>query len=88
MKAIIYTKNYCSFCKKAKDLLNDKNIPYEEYIIDVFGKGKRILNENQHWATSGELLEKRPSSRTVPQIWLDDKYIGGFTELRDLLDTE
>lgn len=69
MKAIIWSKTSCGFCIMAKQLLEEKNIPYEE------------RNLNKEW-TKEQLLESVPDAKTVPQIFLDDKYIGGFTELK------
>ena len=69
MKAIVWSKYNCPFCDQAKALLKSKNIPFEERKI---GDGY----------TKEELLEAVPNARTVPQIFLDDQLIGGFTELR------
>ena len=69
MKAIVWSKNQCPFCDQAKNLLKMKGIEYEE------------RNINNGW-TKEQLLEAVPTARTVPQIFLDDKLIGGFTELR------
>jgi len=73
MKAIVWSKYHCSFCDQAKKLLNAKGIEFEERKI---GDGY----------TKEELLEAVPNARTVPQIFLDDKLIGGFTELKEYLD--
>ncbi len=73
MKAIIWSKYHCSFCDQAKKLLNAKGIEFEERKI---GDGY----------TKEELLEAVPNARTVPQIFLDNKLIGGFTELKEYLD--
>ena len=70
MKAIVWTKTPCPFCVQAKSLLELKGIEYEE------------RNINNGW-TREQLLEAVPDARTVPQIFLDDKLIGGFTELRN-----
>ena len=72
MKAIVWSKDQCSFCVQAKNLLNSKNIEFEE------------RNIQQDW-TREQLLEAVPNARTVPQIFIDDKLIGGFTELRQHL---
>ena len=72
MKAIVWSKDQCSFCVQAKNLLNSKNIEFEE----------RNINHNY---TREQLLEAVPNARTVPQIFIDDKLIGGFTELRQHL---
>lgn len=69
MKAIVWSKHHCPFCDQAKALLTQKGIEFEERKI---GEGY----------TKEQLLEAVPTARTVPQIFLDDKLIGGFTELR------
>jgi glutaredoxin len=69
MKAIIWYMYHCPFCDQAKALLTQKGIPFEEKKI---GDGY----------TKEELLEAVPTARTVPQIFLDDELIGGFTELK------
>jgi glutaredoxin len=74
MQAIIWSTSTCSFCKQAKDLLIKHNIPYEERII---GSG---------W-TKEQLLEVVPNARTVPQIFIDENYVGGYTELVSYLSS-
>ena len=69
MKAIIWSKYHCPYCDQAKALLKQRGIPFEEKKI---GDGY----------TREELLEAVPTARTVPQIFLDDTLIGGFTELK------
>jgi len=69
-KAIVWSKNNCPFCVQAKSLLKLKNIEFEERNISA-----------ETW-TKEQLLEAVPTARTLPQIFLDDNYIGGFTELR------
>lgn len=73
MKAVIWSKDNCSFCDMAKTLLNTKSIEYEERKI---GYG---------WSKE-QLLESVPTARSVPQIFLDNEYIGGFTELKNKLN--
>jgi glutaredoxin len=72
MKAILWSKYNCPYCDQAKALLKMKGIHFEEKKI---GDGY----------TKEELLEAVPTARSVPQIFLDDQLIGGFTELRDHL---
>jgi glutaredoxin len=69
MKAIVWSKYHCPYCDQAKALLTQKGIEFEEKKI---GDGY----------TKEELLEVVPTARTVPQIFLDGKLIGGFTELQ------
>ncbi len=75
MKAIVWSKYNCPYCDQAKALLKQKGIPFEEKKI---GDGY----------TKEELLEAVPTARAVPQIFLDEKHIGGFTELRKYLTEE
>lgn len=80
MKAEMYTKTNCPYCTQAKALLKSKNIEYTEYMISP-GFNEDKLGPNQLYATREQLLERAPSARTVPQIWLDGEYIGGYVEL-------
>ena len=69
MKATVWSKYHCPYCDQAKALLKQKGIQFEEKKI---GDGY----------TKEELLESVPTARTLPQIFLDDNYIGGFQELK------
>lgn len=80
MKAEIYTKDYCTYCTKAKALLNAKGVQYTEYLITAENMNK-AGDTNQQFATREQLLERAPHARTVPQIWLDGQHIGGYTDL-------
>jgi glutaredoxin 3 len=73
MKAIVWSKYHCPYCDQAKNLLQARGIPFEEKKIgDGYSKE--------------ELLEAVPNARTVPQIFIDDQLIGGFSELREYLN--
>jgi len=69
MKATVWSKQHCPFCDQAKALLTRRGIEFEERKI---GEGY----------TREQLLEAVPGARTVPQIFLDNNLIGGFTELK------
>ena len=73
MKAIVWSNIGCSYCEQAKKLLKSKDIEYEERNI-----------AHGTW-TVQQLQEAVPGARTVPQIFLDEKYIGGFKELSEAL---
>ena len=81
MHAIIYTKDHCPYCTRAKALFDKHSISYEEKIIAVNGRDGRELRENQTWTTREALLEAAPAAKTVPQIWLDGQHIGGHDDL-------
>lgn len=68
-EVIIYTTNYCPYCVKAKQLLRNKGITFEE--ID-------LTNDD---AGRIELVKKSGGRKTVPQIFIDDKHIGGCDDL-------
>jgi glutaredoxin 3 len=69
MHAIVWSKNNCPYCEQAKSLLKLKGIQYEE----------RNINTSD-W-TKEQLLLAVPTARSVPQIFLDDEYVGGYQEL-------
>ena len=75
MKATVWSKYNCPYCDQAKALLKQRNIPFEEKKI---GDGY----------TKEDLLEAVPTARTVPQVFLDDQLIGGFTELKKYFESE
>jgi glutaredoxin 3 len=75
MIAIVWSKKTCPFCVKAKELLDQNNIPYEERTV---GEG---------W-TREQLLTEVPNARTVPQIFIDNLYIGGYNELVEHLSSK
>lgn len=69
MKATVWSKYNCPYCDQAKALLKMKGIEFEEKKI---GDGY----------TKEDLLEAVPTARTVPQIFLGEELVGGFTELK------
>ncbi len=68
----IYSTGTCPICDKTKLLLNKWHIPYEEARID------------QNQSALREMAELTNNARTVPQIAIDGKWIGGFSELTEL----
>ncbi len=71
-KVVIYTGPMCNFCSAAKHLLNKKKISYEE--IDIgYDEKKR-----------DEMLKKSNGAKTIPQIFIEDKHVGGYVELKAL----
>ncbi len=80
MFAEIYTRDNCTFCVRAKALFDEQHVDYKEFIVGQ-GSGEENLQSNQHYVTKDQLLEKVPHAKTVPQIWLNGNYVGGYTEL-------
>jgi len=73
-KAIVWSKDLCSYCDQAKKLLEAKGVDFEERRIG-------------HGWTVQQLHEAVPNAKSVPQIFVDDEYVGGFTELRQKLES-
>ncbi len=69
-EVIIYSKTHCPYCVKAKRFFEQKNIKFTEHIMDD------RLNELDE-------LKKRTGHLTVPQIFINGEFIGGFTDLID-----
>ncbi len=72
---IIYSTLSCPYCNNAKALLDKKGVEYKEILVD---KDPSQLKE---------MLAKSNGRRTVPQIFIDGKHIGGFDDLKDLNDS-
>ena len=66
MRAVIWSKNNCAICERAKAYLLHKGISYEERNI-----------EGPDW-TPSDFFEAIPNARAFPQILIDGKYIGGY----------
>jgi glutaredoxin 3 len=71
-KIEVYTTKTCPYCVRAKNLLNQKDVDFSE--IDVTGDD----------AGREALLKKSNGMRTVPQIFINDKHIGGYDNLAEL----
>jgi glutaredoxin 3 len=65
----IYTWSRCPFCIRAKALLDKKNVDYQEYCID----GDEEARE--------EMAQRANGRRSLPQIFISDRHIGGCDDL-------
>lgn len=69
MKRIeIYTKGYCPYCQRAKELLQSKNVAFVEY--EISDDPAKELE-----------MRQRSGRQTVPEIFIDDTLIGGCDDL-------
>lgn len=71
----IYSTTYCGYCARAKDLLRNMGVLYDE--IDVTGDDE----------ARERLVTMSGGRRTVPQIWIGEHYVGGYQDLRKLQQT-
>lgn len=72
MKIIIYSKDECTYCDQARELLRSQGKEYIEYKLDKD-------------FTRPTLKEVFPNAKTFPVITINGIYIGGFSELNELL---
>lgn len=75
MKVTLYTKQDCFYCSQAKVLLASKNISYTELKLD-----SDFTREN--------LLEMFPTAATFPVVVVDGFNIGGFTQLKYMIEEQ
>jgi len=72
MKAKIYSTDWCGWCQQAKEAFEQLNYEYEEILLNT---DKNI-----------EAFKKDcPGLTSVPQIFIDNKFIGGYTELMEYI---
>ena len=67
----MYSKSFCPYCVRAKNLLTQKGVKFEEINLD--GKLDEL-----------DALKKKTGQMTVPMVFINDKLIGGFSELSAL----
>lgn len=65
---VIYTSATCPYCMRAKSLLTQKGARFEEISVD----GKPAIRDD---------MAKRAGRTSVPQIWIDERHIGGCDDL-------
>jgi glutaredoxin 3 len=68
----VYTTSYCGYCRRAKELLSARGVAFQE--IDVTGDD----------AAREELVRISGGLRTVPQIFIGELHVGGYTDLAAL----
>jgi glutaredoxin 3 len=71
-KVEIYTTMMCPYCTRAKRLLTEKGVTYEEYDISMGGPKR------------AEMLSRSNGGYTVPQIFIGETHVGGSDELAAL----
>ena len=71
-KIILYTKDYCPYCKQAKALLRGKGVTFTE--IDIQTEPRLV----------DEMIKRSGGRRTVPQIFIGNTHVGGASDLFEL----
>ena len=72
---VIWSKPNCPYCSRAKNVLINHNIPFDE----------KVLNVN---FTKEQLVETYPTAKTFPVIVIDGFYIGGYNQLAQKLNEQ
>ena len=75
-KIIIYSSTICPYCISAKKLLGNLRLKFQEKIID----NNPLLRE--------EMVLKSDGKKTVPQIFIGEKHVGGYDDLELLLEND
>ena len=73
MTVEIYTTGFCASCHAAKALLREKGIGYREIDVSANDEERRAMTE------------RAGGRRSVPQVFVDGRYVGGFAELESLV---
>ena len=68
---VVYSKPNCAYCEKAKYLLKNLGLDYEEKVVS------KDLSIEELFEVLGKQV------RTIPQIVMNDKHIGGYNELKE-----
>ena len=76
-KIVIYSKTTCPYCKKAKKILKDELVPFEVVELNKVKKSEELKKQ----------LISETGQRTVPNIFIGENHVGGFTDLENLLLT-
>ena len=67
----MYTTSWCGYCERARQLLQGKNVPFEDIDVDARPEAR------------AEMMT-RSGRRTVPQIFIGETHVGGSDDLHDL----
>jgi len=70
-KVVMYSSRLCPFCLRARFLLKRKGVDYKEIFVDG------------NWELHEEMMQKS-GRRSVPQIFIEDHYVGGFDDMNAL----
>lgn len=68
-KIEVYSGDYCPYCTRAKALLKQRDLEFVEY---------NVQNEPERRV---EMADRAPGVRTIPQIFINDRHVGGYDDL-------
>ena len=73
-KVEMYATSFCRHCMDARDFLQTKGVEYDEYLLDLMPLEKDVMIE-------------RCGQKSIPQIFINGRHIGGLSDLRELDDS-
>ena len=68
---VMYSTRFCPYCMRARFLLDSKQVPYTDIGVDARPELRREMTE-------------KSGRRTVPQIWIGERHVGGYDDLARL----
>jgi glutaredoxin 3 len=71
-QVVMYSTSWCGFCERARGLLRRKGVAFDEVKLDETPAEREIM------------MRRSGGRRTVPQIFIDDRHVGGYDELAAL----
>ncbi|MFO7304609.1 MAG: glutaredoxin 3 [Gammaproteobacteria bacterium] len=71
-QVVMYSTTWCGYCQRARNLLASKGVAFHEIKIDENPAQRQIM------------IERSGGRRTVPQIFIGDRHIGGYDDLAAL----
>lgn len=71
-EVVMYSTAWCGYCQRARNLLERKGVPVREIKVDEDPKDRETM------------LKRTGGRRTVPQIFIGERYVGGYDELAAL----
>ena len=66
---VVYSTHFCGYCERAKQLLTRKQVAFREVKVDEDPEQRKIM------------LQRSGGRRTVPQIFIGERHVGGFDDL-------
>ncbi|KAL9657053.1 hypothetical protein ABK040_002679 [Willaertia magna] len=75
-KVVIFSKTYCPYCSNAKKLFEKLGTEYKAVELDTFDEGSDYQN----------ILAQMTKQKTVPSIWVQGEFLGGFSDVKALHD--
>ena len=76
-KIMIFTKSYCHFCAKVKNLFSSLKSPFQFLDLDLIGDGEEIQNH----------LFQMTNQKGVPSVWIGGNFIGGSDTVFEMKNT-